>query len=336
MEQNNSIAVIIPVYKAHETIKNTLMSIGMQRHVDYCLYLVVDGEEKGSYDYLKGFCDIDMEIYYLDENAGPAVARQFGIDFSVEPFISFIDADDTYLSTLALYYQLLPLVKDVVDDAGERHAHENTAMVSTNFLQENKDQSIKLRERDMVWMHGKMYRRAFLDKHDIRFNDTRANEDVGFNTQCQCYANEHEQVYLSHDVTYMWQWRDNSTVRTDNQSYAFDESIDGYVVNKIYAFNRVIEKNGLEDAVRYMMLKAMTHLFRKYLVAMLRAPKQVKHVQKWAKKYYFNMYHLIGDDYIERAEKTILAQEGLNKVEHYDEYRKWLDILSGKKKSKKR
>jgi glycosyltransferase involved in cell wall biosynthesis len=325
------IAIIMPVYKAHDTIKNTLMSIGMQRHASYKLYMVVDGEPEGEYDYLKGYCDIDMEIYYMKENAGPGVARQFGIDFSIEPFISFIDADDTYLSSLALFYQMVPFTGKMDKD----HDPDKTIMVSTSFLQENKDHTIRLRERDMVWMHGKIYRRAYLDKYDIRFNETRANEDVGFNTQCQCFANEDEQVYLSHDVTYMWQWRDNSTVRTDNNAYAFNESIDGFVENKIYALKRVIERNGMDDSIRYFTLKPMAHLFKKYLAAMLKAPKQMKHVLKWSRKYYKTMYPLIGDEYIAKADKTILAQSGLNKVEHYDEYIKWLDLLAHGKKRKR-
>src|SRR6056300_1624829 len=98
MEKKN-IAVIIPVYNAHDTIKNTLLSIGMQRVETYKVYLIVDGEEKGSYDYLLDYIDIDMEITYMDVNAGPGVARQYGIDHSEEEFISFIDADDTYVSS---------------------------------------------------------------------------------------------------------------------------------------------------------------------------------------------------------------------------------------------
>jgi glycosyltransferase involved in cell wall biosynthesis len=319
-----NIAVIMPVYNAHKTIKQTLMSIGMQRHIEFKLYMVVDGEEQGTYDYLQNYCDIDMEIMYMEENGGPGVARQYGIDHSEEPFISFIDSDDTYLSSLSLYYQQKPLFTDT------------NAMVSCDFLQENKDQSIRLRERDMVWMHGKMYRRAFLDKYGIRFNETRANEDVGFNTQCQCYANENEQVFLSKDITYVWQWRDDSTVRTDNNAYAFDQSISGYVENKIYAFNKVIEKQGYDNTVNYLIIKAQCHLFKKYLVAMLKAPKQVKHVKKWAKKFYREMYKTVDIEYREQGEATILAQSGLDKPEHYDEYKKWLGMLLTPKKRKKR
>ena len=310
-----NIAVIIPVYKAHDTIKTTLHSIAMQRVSSYNTYLIVDGEPVGEYDYLKD--QFDITIFYLSKNAGPGVARQYGIFNTQEPFISFIDADDTYLSSLALYYQHLSF-------------NEKVAMVSCDFAQENKDHTIKLRERDMVWMHGKMYRREFLDKYDIKFNETRANEDVGFNTQCQCYANEDEQIYLSKDVTYLWQWRDDSTVRADNQSYAFNESIDGFVINKIYAFESVLAKREIDDAVKYLIVKGLMGLFKKYMIAMIKYPKRIKHIKKWSKKYYKTLYVLVEQEYLDKAEPTILAQAGLDKVGHYDEYVKWKEILKPK------
>lgn len=323
----NTVAVIIPVYKAHDTIQNTLHSIAMQRHISYKTYLVVDGEksdhgEQGSYDYLKDF--FDVKIYYMPENAGPGVARQYGIDMSTEPYISFIDADDTYLSSLALYYQHKPFKDDKV------------VIVSCDFLEEKRDFTVRLREKDMVWMHGKMYRRAFLDKYNIRFNETRANEDVGFNTQCQCYANENEQIMLSRDVTYMWQWRDNSTVRTDNNSYAYNESIDGYVTNKVYAFEKVLARQDIDDAIKFFIMKGQVHLFKKYLLAMLQAPKQVNHVKKHARKYYRALYKYIDKDYIDKAEKSIVASTGLREPEHYDEYIKFKELLAVNNRKQRR
>ena len=322
----NQIAVIMPVYNAHNTIKQTMHSIALQKEVTYTTYLVVDGEEKGSYDYLKDLFENEIVIYYLENNLGPAVARQYGIDNSEEPFISFIDADDIYISSLALYYQHKPFIEDKL------------CMVSCDFLEERKDHELRIREKDMVWMHGKMYRREYLDKYNIRFNDTRANEDVGFNTQCQCLANEEEQIYLSPNITYMWQWRDDSTVRTDNQSYAFNESVEGYVINKIYAFQKTLEQREIDDAIKFFIIKGLTHLFRKYLLAMLKAPKRLKHVKKWSKKYYMTLYKLIDKEYIEKAERTIFATTGLDKPEQYDEFIKFKELLSSntKKAYKKR
>lgn len=310
----NDVAVIIPVYHAHDTIKQTLYSVFMQRVVDFAVYLVVDGPE--DYTYLSDLFPVN--ILQLDSNSGPAVARQFGIDHSSETFITFVDADDTLVSSLALFYQLQPF------------SDSNIAVSSMSFLQENKDHSIKLREKDMVWMHGKMYRRSFLNKYNIRFNDSRANEDVGFNTQCQCLANENEQIFLSHDVTYMWQWRDNSTVRTDNNSYMYNESVDGYVINKVYAFEQVLTHTEINDSIKYFIIGAMGHLFKKYLGAMLKAPKQMKHIMKWCKVYYRKIFTLVDKEYLDKAEKVILAQSGLDKLEYYEEFLKWKLLLKNK------
>ena len=35
--------------------------------------------------------------------------------------------------------------------------------------------------KDLTWLHGKMYKRKFLEKNNIKFNKSRANEDNGFN-----------------------------------------------------------------------------------------------------------------------------------------------------------
>lgn len=302
------INIIVPVYKAHDTIQVTLHSIAMQRYVEYNTHLIVDGEEIGSYDYLKDF--FDVTIHYLPVNSGPAVARQYGIDNTEAEFITFVDADDTLLTSLSLYYM-------------QRNFTDNVALVSNNFLEEKKDRNLHLRENDMVWMHGKMYRRAFLDKYDIRFNDSRANEDVGFNTQCQCYANEHEQIFLCKDLAYLWQWRDNSTVRADNASFAYNESIEGYVKNKIYAFNKVLATKEIDDSIRFFIMSSMAHIFIKYMKAIIRAPKQVKHVEKWAKVFYKKLWKLIGDEYINKAESAVLNNAGLRLQEQHTEFKEW-------------
>lgn len=299
------INIIIPVYKAHDTIQTTLHSIAMQRYVEYNTTLVVDGEDQGSYDYLKDFFDIT--IYYMEKNGGPGVARQYGIDHTDGEWISFVDADDTLLTAVSLHNMF-----KVIND--------NVVVVSCNFFEEKKDRTMHLHENDMVWMHSKLYRRTFLEKYNIRFNDTRANEDVGFNTQCQCYANEHEQIYLSKDLGYLWQWRDGSTVRTDNAAFTYNQSVEGYVINKQYAFNNVIETKGLDDPTKFFILSGLAHIFMKYMGAIIKAPKQVKHIEKWARVYYRKLYKLVDDEYLNKAEKSVLVYAGLKLQEQHDEF----------------
>ena len=66
--------------------------------------MVVDGEEKGSYDYLLSIFDfLDLSILYKKENSGPGLSRQYALDNTQEPFITFIDSDDVLHNVNSLY-----------------------------------------------------------------------------------------------------------------------------------------------------------------------------------------------------------------------------------------
>ena len=97
-----------------------------------------------------------------------------------EPFITFIDSDDILNSVSAL---------DILYTAFE----DKDVLVITPHWREEEDGSFKMKAISMVtWMHGKMYRRSFLEKYNIHFNPEFAssNEDVGFNTQIFLLADE--------------------------------------------------------------------------------------------------------------------------------------------------
>ena len=64
-DKMKNIAVIIPTYNAHKTIKKTLHSLACQLNKSFRVYLAVDGEPEGTYDYLLNqFDTLDMEILY--------------------------------------------------------------------------------------------------------------------------------------------------------------------------------------------------------------------------------------------------------------------------------
>ena len=59
-------------------------------------------------------------------------------------------------------------------------------------------------QADTIWMFGKMYRRDFLDKYNIKMNDTRANEDNGFNMLVKFLCcNEMERIKFIGDLVYL-------------------------------------------------------------------------------------------------------------------------------------
>lgn len=44
-----------------------------------------------------------------------------------------------------------------------------------------RDNAKTVKEKNLIWLHGKVYRREFLENNDIHFNNSSANEDNGFN-----------------------------------------------------------------------------------------------------------------------------------------------------------
>ena len=93
------IDVIIPAYNAHETIDKTLFSLSIQTIRDRIhVYIVDDKSIIGYSEEIKKYSDkLKITELTLQENSGPGVARQFGIDNSNSPYLFFIDADDMLL-----------------------------------------------------------------------------------------------------------------------------------------------------------------------------------------------------------------------------------------------
>ena len=179
------LSVIIPCYNVDEDIIfRCISSIACQVNAkDLKVTLVNDASDK---EYLEGYERVinkfkdflDINIIGYEENGGPGVARQYGLDHTENGYITFIDADDTFAGAFAL--------KSILD--GMNAGGKRFAMVSSTFFQvidrpedaPNDAPSFMLapHPKDMVWVFGKMYRREFIDKMKIKFHPTsRANED---------------------------------------------------------------------------------------------------------------------------------------------------------------
>ena len=238
---NTKIDVIIPAYNVEDEILfRCLASIACQTIIDDVEVTIVDdASEKQNYQNIANhFKDImKINIIRYEKNGGPGVARQYGIDHTSNGFMTFIDADDTFNGAFALkalrnsiqmnngMYCMSVGVFDEVHESG---------------LNPNDGPLLIAHERDLVWMFGKMYRRSFIDKYNIRFHETsRANEDNGFNTMIRLCCNDREQINFIAAHVYYWHESLNSITRANDCQYSYGGSIRdsfyGYVENMIYA-----------------------------------------------------------------------------------------------------
>lgn len=205
--------IIIPAYHAQNTIDKTIASIVIQSVSDCVRVTIVnDADGIGYKKTVDRYSDIlDIQEIALDENGGPGVARQYGIDNTSLPYFMCVDADDT----LAGAFSLAILLKDLVDNP-------NHCMVSGAFAEEHDDFNFINHQGDLIWMFSKLYRRSFIDKYNIRFNSTRANEDNGFNTLIRLCATEQEPIAFCQDLVYFWHSKPDSITRVNNCEYSYN------------------------------------------------------------------------------------------------------------------
>ena len=196
--KDNKIDVIIPAYKAQKTLLRTLSSIAAQSILDdVSVTIVNDCCPNGDYQFYVDMFSPYMDIreIKLEKNGGPGVARQYGIDHTDHEFFTCIDADDTFAGAIAL-----ETLREGIK------ASEVIKCCSGTFLQLGENlQQIVPHMNDMVWMFGKLYRREFIKQYKIHFNETRANEDTGFNTWVRLLCtHDQEQIRYLQEVVYYW------------------------------------------------------------------------------------------------------------------------------------
>ncbi len=195
--------IIIPVYNSRKTLPKTLASIYTQDIIDRVKVYVIDDCSTEDYkDIIKYYKD-KMNIHYhkLKKNSGPGVARNEGLKISKGKFISFIDGDDllydsTSLKTLLNAALEVDVVRSVI--------LEEEAIGYTIFRNDN------------ISLHGKIYRRSFLEDNDIKFSESRSNEDIGFNAAIDLLGATFNDIP---ETTYLWCNNYESITRNDKKNY---------------------------------------------------------------------------------------------------------------------
>lgn len=243
-------------------------------------------------------------IMRYETNGGAGVARQYGIDHTVNGYMTFIDADDTLNGAFAL-----KTLRDGIEmNNGLYHM---CVGVFDEIHNENEPTGTLLmpHEQDMVWMFGKLYRRNFIDKYNIHFHESsRANEDNGFNTMIRLCSNEQEQINFIQAHVYYWHENPNSITRANDCQYSYGsstrDSFYGYVENMIFAIKEAKKRNPYNGFITMWAVSCMLHIYEYYIECYARAKEHAEINFKWCKRYYNEVYK----DLEENISDEILSQ----------------------------
>lgn len=95
-KQEKLVSIIIPVYQAEKYIKQTIETIKRQTYSNWEAIFIDDSSSDNSFKILKNEISQKIRVVRLEQNKGPAFARNIGLKLSKGRYICFLDADDLW------------------------------------------------------------------------------------------------------------------------------------------------------------------------------------------------------------------------------------------------
>ena len=228
------VAIIVPAYHAHDTIKDLLKTIVSQTKVDVCKTIVIDDADEQSYDYLyEDFPSLDLMILRNEENKGPSTARNKGLEKAIAlgiPYVMFADADDLFYSNLAVEILLYT------------RGNNDADLVCSGFFEEQEETLVLHNDYD-IWLFGKIYKTSLIKEYNIRFPEMSVNEDVCFNLHYWLVSGTKNIV---EEALYLWKNNPNSITRKNNAAYTW-ESYTPLCHNLIVTYQKIIEDKRISE-----------------------------------------------------------------------------------------
>ena len=158
-------SVIIPCYHSEDFVGKAIKSVQDQSFADYELLVMCEKDDDKTIKAVRE-CGIEPII---DDYGSSGAARNAGISLAQGEYILFLDSDDWYLHSecFTMLNQFTRLAVDVLSFAFIFGIHGYTSTCGNNGAM-----------YPNVW--SRAWRKAFIDKHDIRFPNTSRDEDVAF------------------------------------------------------------------------------------------------------------------------------------------------------------
>ena len=199
------ISIIVPVYNVEKYLDQCLDSICNQDFKEIEIICIDDGSDEGSSEILKRYSKNDFRFkIFSQNNSGPGSARNIGLKNASGEYIQFVDADDFLVKNTfsQLYSNVISNDSDLVlFDFCEYNENNETYVKSgipfsklfgdvdfDNYVFTYKDMKMHVMNT-FISNWSKFYKKEFLDKYGLYFQEGIVFEDVLFQIKCYLQAN---------------------------------------------------------------------------------------------------------------------------------------------------
>ena len=194
-----NVSVIVPVYNVEKYLRQCLDSLVNQTLTDIEIICINDGSTDGSLAILEDYASKDERIKVISqENQGQGAARNRGIELSSGEYIGFVDPDDwVEYGMFENLYKAAKVHNADLAEAMYSEYYEYSGMTKirkspVNLPQDktfdwkiNKDYLFK---SSILAVWNKIYKRNFINRHDIKFSNAKLAEDHMFTFKSKILA----------------------------------------------------------------------------------------------------------------------------------------------------
>jgi len=237
---NPQLSIIIPIYQAEKYLKDCLNSVLAQSFSNFEMILIDDGSTDKSGKICDEYAHKDTRIKVIHQkNGGQALARNVGIDASLGEYIGFVDNDD--LLEPEMFKMLIKNMEEsnadisacsfIQKDENGNIAHNQHSYIKYILSNEEGVKEILSREKLDIYVWTKVYKKVFLDKHKIRFESGKNDEDILFNYQAYTFATT---SVVEDNPLYIYNHRESSASRTYPKQY-----LEKYLSGTLYRVNKI-------------------------------------------------------------------------------------------------
>lgn len=325
------LTLVVAHYKEPiETCRFLLTSLDIQHGInksDFKVMFVNDGEdgaisreEIGDYTY-------DIEVRTIP-HGGISAVRNYGIENADTDYIMFCDCDDGFIHNYGMHLILSA-------------TEEGFDLFSSVFIEEaplpNGGWKIYRRDKDQVFIHGKVYRRQFLLDINLRFStQLHFCEDSAFNRIAFLAAEKKK--YIETPI-YLWAWNETSTVRLGREDICL-RKYDQIMLMRTIACND-LKQRGYDEEYKKSVCATMADCycdFQEPLFTKSESKPLRDKAEKEFKKFYKEFSHdymtcdseMIGKALIEARMRSY--ETGGYRVEQTD-FKSWLKHIRNDVKS---
>lgn len=267
--------IIIPTYKNKEQLIKTLISIPNYQEIK--IIVVDDGSHYNYSDIQEQF---DIRLIEIQQNGGPGVARQIGLMLTHEPYVLFLDSGDTLIDNM------------LAEALGVVYIHPEVNVFCWQF--ENSEAAYNTENNNL---HGKIYKREFLEKYNISFSEkgSYANEDVGFNHICRLitlnyYQSENTVLFLDKPLVEYDNTDMSSLTRRENRAFIYKYQNNGLAYNAIHAYN-IAKADGVdENLLKDYASDIMGSQYYYFLRTLTDRPEYLQYAWEGARYFYMNLF----------------------------------------------